>query len=120
MNEHKDISYDKFVTDLCGFCHKDSNLKCSGCNISSYCSKKCQKKDWENHQMLMGCSSVKDENDQKNQKDKEKPTDVSSNINLKIRYGELVKAMIVLRYSFTNSGIIILQTSWIKKAIDGK
>ena len=109
MDDHV-ISYDKYVIDLCGYCKKDSNLKCSGCNISSYCSRKCQKKDWRNHQMIMGCSKNlhKDPPQENVEVNKAKSSDdlqsVLSNNELKITHGELMHAMIVLKYAFTNSG----------------
>lgn len=40
--------------DICLACGKKANnmKRCSGCKVSNYCSKKCQKKDWKNHKPI--------------------------------------------------------------------
>ena len=33
----------------CTLCQKSASSRCSGCNLSYYCSKECQKSDWKDH-----------------------------------------------------------------------
>ena len=45
----------KWNTELkCLKCFRRSSYckKCSGCKVVLYCSKKCQKNDWENHKLI--------------------------------------------------------------------
>lgn len=45
----------------CDFCSKYGTklLKCSGCNVASYCNPTCQKSDWTRHKLTCGSSSGK-------------------------------------------------------------
>ena len=46
------------LTKVCEYCKKrpktkEDNLKvCSKCNITAYCNRECQVKDWENHKVI--------------------------------------------------------------------
>jgi len=52
--------------DVCLACGKKAeNMKrCSGCKVSNYCSRECQKNNWNNHKSI--CEKLKSSSDTKN------------------------------------------------------
>jgi len=111
--------YNGFVVDICSRCHRQGDLKCSSCNISSYCSITCQRFDWEDHQILMQCSKKKKlvckDHPDKNTNVCQEPSDSSSsspisNDNLilevknKVIYKELLDVQIILTHAFLCEG----------------
>ncbi|KAK3707100.1 hypothetical protein QZH41_014693 [Actinostola sp. cb2023] len=50
----------ELVHNECGFCHNTKNLlKCSRCNLASYCNAECQENHWNKHKSL--CSALSDQ-----------------------------------------------------------
>ncbi|KAJ7155456.1 hypothetical protein C8R43DRAFT_432411 [Mycena crocata] len=49
MNLTKTPPHDAFIGQACLACFKrtPSRLRCAGCNLASYCSRECQKRDWK-------------------------------------------------------------------------
>ena len=49
------------MKNICASCNKGATLKCSGCKMTYYCSKKCQINDWKpNHKKL--CKKIRKNN----------------------------------------------------------
>jgi hypothetical protein len=49
-------SSDQNTAEECAVCQKPCNLECSRCSVVGYCSQKCQKQDWPEHQAT--CKAV--------------------------------------------------------------
>ena len=43
---------------ICAMCSKEGSKRCTRCGHANYCSKKCQRNDWNTHKLL--CASMKD------------------------------------------------------------
>lgn len=86
MDNGENFNYNAFVVDLCGNCRKESSLKCSQCNIVSYCSVSCQRRDRKKHKRLMQCLQ-------------DNPP--SLEVENRIMFGELLNSQIFLTYVYS-------------------